>query len=923
MTQYDFRTIEQRWQRYWEKEATFRTQKPQDRPKFYVLDMFPYPSGAGLHVGHLLGYVASDVVARHKRSKGYNVLHPMGFDAFGLPAEQYAIRTGQHPTVTTVQNTAYYQKQLKQMGLSFDWSRSVCTSDPAYYRWTQWIFLQLFHSWYDNHLQKARPIAELATHLAQQGNENLSAACDADTPTITAADWQHMSEYAQQSLLLKYRLAFLEVATVNWCPALGTVLANEEIKNGYSERGGHPVIRRKMKQWSLRITAYATRLLEDLEELDWPSSVKEMQRNWIGKSQGATIAFQSTTHEGVPRHLSVFTSRPETLFGVTYLALAPEHPLVTALTVPHQQKAVEHYVSKAQNRSERDRLANTEQVTGVFTGAYATHPFTHKPLPIWVADYVVAEYGTGAVMGVPAHDSRDHAFARQLSLPIVQVITGSDINKAAHEAKRGRLINSYFLNNLTAEEAIHKVIDKLVESGIGKLTTTLRLRNAIFSRQRYWGEPLPIYYKEGMPYPLPEEALPLELPVVNTYQPTPTGEPPLAHAPNWHMTSGEPLELNTMPSWAGSSWYFLRYMDPHNPTKLVSPERQRYWQAVDLYVGGAEHTTGHLLYARFWTKLLYDLGYVDIQEPFQKLVNQGMLQSTSYFVYRIKDTQQFVSHALRTQHDTITMRVPNDMVQNGVLNVAAFKQWQPELQEATFILEDGTYRCGHVIEKMSKSKHNVINPDTIIAQYGTDTLRLYILFLGPLQQSKPWDTQGIDGVSRFLNKLWKLVHTSSTVVPNTPPTTEARRVLHTTIKRVEEAIERCAFNTAVSAFMICVNKLTALSCNHSSVLKDLIVLLSPFAPHIAEECWRYLGNDTSVTHATWPRWEPSHLQEATFTYPITVNGKVRAKLSFANETPRKEIVQQVLAHASIQKWTQGKAPHKVIVVPQRIINVVV
>jgi leucyl-tRNA synthetase len=925
MKHYDFKTIEKKWQHYWTKHQTFRTQETQEQPKFYVLDMFPYPSGAGLHVGHPLGYIASDIVARYKRSQGYNVLHPMGFDAFGLPAEQYALQTGQHPAVTTTQNIQHYKEQLQRLGFSFDWTRSVCTSDPAYYRWTQWIFLQLFHSWYDTHLQKSRPIQDLVACLEKTGNRDIQAACDANTPTITAETWRQMSETEQQALLLKYRLAFLEETTVNWCPELGTVLANEEVKEGLSERGGHPVVRQKMRQWSLRITAYATRLLEDLLELDWPTSVKEMQRHWIGISQGATIAFQTTTPEGTTHTLHVFTSRPDTLFGVTFLALAPEHPSVQSLTVAQQQATVNHYVEQAKNQSERDRLASIKRTTGVFTGAYAKHPFTGQSLPIWVADYVVAGYGTGAVMGVPAHDSRDHAFAQYFNLPIVQVIAGGDVTKAAYEEKMGRLINAHFLNGLTVQEATEKVLAKLAESQVGKPTTTFRLRNAIFSRQRYWGEPFPIYYKDGMPYPLSEDVLPLKLPLIKAYQPTSTGQPPLGHADHWHTAAGDPLELSTMPGWAGSSWYFLRYMDPHNKEIFVSPTAQVYWHAVDLYIGGAEHATGHLLYARFWTKFLYDLGYINAKEPFRKLINQGMIQGQSKLVYRVKGTRQFVSYHLRDQYDTVPMHVAIDLAKDQVLDIEAFKKWRPELQDATFILEDGQCICGTEIEKMSKSKHNVINPDTIIAQYGADTLRLYTLFLGPLEQSKPWNVHGIDGVFRFLIKLWKLFHnpTGQVAITDAPPPAKALKILHTTIKKVQEAIERYTFNTAISAFMICVNELTVLLCSHRRVLQDLVVLLAPFAPHMAEELWQRLGHTTSVTYAPFPQWEAAHVQEASFGYPITVNGKVRTKLVFALDTPHEEIEKQVLAHAIIQKWTGGKSPKKIIIVPQRIVNVVV
>ncbi|MEL6358473.1 MAG: leucine--tRNA ligase [Bacteroidota bacterium] len=922
MADYDFKTIEATWQQYWARHATFRTQEDTTKPKYYVLDMFPYPSGAGLHVGHPLGYIASDVVARHKRSQGYNVLHPMGFDAFGLPAEQYALQTGQHPAKTTTENSARYREQLQRIGLSFDWERTVYTSDPAYYRWTQWIFLQLFQSWYDTVLQKARPVTALVTHLEQKGNKDLQAACDEDTPTITAETWQQMTEQEQQALLLKYRLAFLEATMVNWCPELGTVLANEEVKDGVSERGSHPVVRQKMQQWSLRMTAYADRLLADLEALDWPASVKEMQRNWIGKSTGASVSFLATSPKDISYALEVFTTRPDTIFGVTYLALAPEHPHVKALTTPEQQTVVAEYIEQAQKRSERERQADVKRVTGVFTGTYTKHPLTGEPLPIWVADYVLVGYGTGAVMGVPAHDRRDHAFARHFALPIIPVIRSKQEDEMPYEAKEGTLINSDFLDGLSVQEATERVLAQLEAQQLGRRKTTFRLRSAIFSRQRYWGEPFPIFYKDGIPYALPENELPLELPPVKAYHPTATGRPPLGHAENWQTAEGHPLELSTMPGWAGSSWYLLRYMDPHNKQALVSPEAEGYWKGVDLYIGGAEHATGHLLYARFWMKFLHDLGHVSTQEPFQKLINQGMIQGQSCFVYRIKGTQQFVSHGLRQQYDTVPMHVSVDLVKDSLLNTEAFRQWRPELQGATFILEDGQYRCGTEVEKMSKSKHNVVNPDTIIDQYGADTLRLYTLFLGPLEQSKPWDTHGIEGVSRFLHKLWRLFHPAEGLTTATPPAA-AMKILHQTIKKVDDAIARYALNTAVSAFMVCVNELTALPCRHRAVLQDLVVLLAPFAPYIAEALWQHLGHDTSVAQATWPTLDTRYLQEATFEYPITVNGKVRTRLSFALETPNKEIERQVLADETVQKWMQNKPLKKIIIVPQRIVNVVV
>ena len=922
MAHYDFKTIERTWQQYWAEHETFRTEQDPTRSKYYVLDMFPYPSGTGLHVGHPLGYVASDVVARYKRNQGYNVLHCIGFDAFGLPAEHYAIQTGQHPAQTTADNIARYRVQLQRLGLSFDWDRTVCTSDPAYFHWTQWVFLQLFDSWYDTALQKARPITALVAYLEGEGNVHLQAACDEDTPTTTAEAWQQMTDKEQQALLLKYRLAFLEDSFVNWCPELGTVLANEEVKDGVSERGGYPVMRKKMQQWSLRITAYAERLLAGLKTVDWPTSTKETQRNWIGKSTGATITFQVTPPQGAALALAAFTTRPDTIFGVTYLALAPEHPQLSAVTTPTQRAAVTAYIEQAQKLSERERLADVDRVTGVFTGTYTPHPLTGHPLPIWVADYVVAGYGTGAVMGVPAHDRRDYAFAQHFDLPIVSVVTGSTKPAAAYEAKEGTLMNSDFLDGLTVQKATEKVLQHLETHRLGQRKTTFRLRNAIFSRQRYWGEPLPIYYKDGIPYALPETALPLELPPVKSYHPTATGQPPLGNAESWQTAAGYPLELTTMPGWAGSSAYFLRYMDPHNPQALVSSQAQAYWQNADLYVGGGEHATGHLLYARFWMMFLYDLGHVTVQEPFPKMINQGIIQGQSCFVYRIKGTQQFVSRGLRKQYDFVTMHVSIDLVKDGVLDTEAFRQWRPELQQATFILEDGQYRCGTEIEKMSKSKHNAVNPDTIIDQYGSDTLRLYILFLGPLEQSKPWDTNGIEGVFRFFKKLWKLFHPTAGLTTDAP-SAAALKVLHRTIKKVQDAIERYALNTAVSAFMICVNELTALSCRNRAVLQDLVVLLAPFAPHVAEALWQHLGHAPSVAYAPWPLWDAQYLREDTFEYPITVNGKVRTRLTFARDTSAQAIEQQVLAHPRIQPWLQTKPPKRVVVVPGRIVNIVV
>ncbi|MEM7383183.1 MAG: leucine--tRNA ligase [Bacteroidota bacterium] len=925
MINYDFQAIEQKWQQYWATHHTFRTAVDVDRPKYYVLDMFPYPSGEGLHVGHPLGYIASDIVARYKRSKGYNVLHPMGFDAFGLPAEQYAMQTGQHPAVITAKNIRRYQEQLQRLGLGYDWGREILTSDPAYYRWTQWIFLQLFESWYDTSLQKAQPIERLVAIFQQAGNGSVEAACDEDIPIFTARAWQQMTEQQQQLLLLKYRLAFLADTTVNWCPALGTVLANEEVKDGFAERGGYPVIRKQMQQWCLRITAYADRLADDLERLSWPTSTKEMQRNWIGRSVGTALTFEAQTQQGQAYPIQVFTTRPDTIFGVTYLALSPGHPLVNALTTPSQHAAVEAYVTQALRRAANDRLDTAKQVTGVFTGTHAIHPFTGKRLPIWVADYVVAGYGPGAVMGVPAHDSRDHAFAKHFELPIIQVIAGADTTQAAYEAAEGTLINADFLDGLSVQEATTRAMQRLEETQIGTRKTLYRLRDAIFSRQRYWGEPFPIYYKDGIPYALPAAQLPLELPTVKACKPTTTGQPALGNAANWQTQAGHPLELSTMPGWAGSSWYFFRYMDPHNATCFVGDKAQAYWQSVDLYIGGAEHTTGHLLYARFWTKFLYDLGYVRVQEPFQQLINQGMIQGKSSFVYRIKGTNQFVSYHLRHDYDTIPMHVAIDLVEDDVLDVAAFRQWRPELATASFVLEDGQYICGSEVEKMSKSKYNVVSPDTVIAKYGADTLRLYTMFLGPIDQTKPWDTHGIEGVFRFITKVWRLFHEQSGIftITEQSPSLAARKAVHKAIKKVEEAIRRYTFNTAVSTLMVCANELTALSCNSKGVLQDFVRLLAPFAPHLAEELWQLLGHTQSVAQAPFPKYDAQYLQEDTIAYPIAVNGKVRATITFELGVPQETIEKRVLTHTTIQKWLQGQPPQRVIIVPQKMVNVVV
>ncbi len=928
MAEYNFRDIEKRWQQYWEQNAVFKAEVDPNRPKYYVLDMFPYPSGAGLHVGHPLGYIASDIVARYKRIKGFNVLHPMGFDAFGLPAEQYAIQTGQHPAITTENNIQRYKNQFRNIGFSYDWSKEVRTSEPSYYKWTQWIFGLLFKSWYNKTSDKAEPIETLVAQLELHGNSQVNAVCDEETPQVSAEAWKTMSEKEQQDLLLKYRLAFLADTTVNWCPELGTVLANEEVKDGVSERGGFPVIRKEMQQWSLRITAYAERLLTGLEGIDWTEAVKEMQRNWIGKSIGAELDFEVIPQEGAentPASIKVFTTRIDTIFGVSYMALAPEHEDIPALTTPEQKQKVEAYVETARNRSERERMSDVKTISGVFTGSYVKHPFTGEQVPVWIADYVLSGYGTGAVMAVPAHDSRDWAFARHFNLPILPVVDGGDIENEAHEAKEGTIINSGFLNGLQVKEAIKAAIDKVEQLGTGKAKVNYRIRDAIFSRQRYWGEPFPIYYKDGVAHLLDESQLPLVLPDVDAYKPTESGEPPLGRATDWKTPEGHSYELSTMPGWAGSSWYFFRYMDALNKDAFVGNEAEQYWQNVDLYIGGTEHATGHLLYARFWTKFLYDRGFVSQDEPFKKLINQGMIQGRSNFVYRVKGTNQFVSYHLKDQYDYTTLHVDVNIVDNDVLDTEAFRKWRPDYADAEFILENGKYICGFEIEKMSKSLGNVVNPDDIIEKFGADTLRLYEMFLGPLEQSKPWNTNGIDGVFKFLRKFWRLYHNESGEfqVSDEAPTAAELKVLHKTIKKVEEDIDRFAFNTSVSTFMICANELTALKCNKRAILSDLAILISPYAPHIAEELWQLLGNTSSISTANYPTFNEAYLVEDSFEYPVSINGKMRHKISFAADKPVQEIEAEVLADETVQKWMEGKSPKKVIIVPKKIVNIVI
>ena len=1082
--EYNFGEIEKRWQQYWIDNETYKVTEDPSKPKYYVLDMFPYPSGAGLHVGHPLGYIASDIFARYKRLQGFNVLHPMGYDAYGLPAEQYAIQTGQHPAVTTRKNIARYREQLDKIGFSFDWSREVQTCDPKYYKWTQWAFIQMFNHYFDTQLQTAKPIDRLIGHFAMRGSEGIHAACT-EKLHFSAEEWNAKSEKEQQEILMNYRIAYLGDTMVNWCAQLGTVLANDEVSEGLSIRGGYPVEQKKMRQWCLRVSAYAQRLLDDLENVDWSESLKETQRNWIGRSEGAVMRFhisdlspnpsprergeisshdqenykgffkpttdkeswkrladiakeyrsnqteseeflwqairakkigykirrqhvvngyiadfinlekgviievdggihlgkeqkekddfrtsvleecgfrvlrftndevlndlqsvidkirgfldsipskrENTTTSSSPlsrgeglgeRSFEVFTTRPDTIFGVTFMVLAPESELVETLTTQEQREAVNVYIDKTKKRTERERIAD-KSVSGVFSGSYAVHPFTGEQIPIWISDYVLAGYGTGAIMAVPGHDSRDYAFAKHFNLPIIPLIEGCDISEESFDAKEGIMINSGFLNGLEVKDAIKKAIDEVENRELGYRKVNFRLRDAIFSRQRYWGEPFPVYYKGGMPYTLAETELPLELPEVDKFLPTETGEPPLGRAQNWATAEGYPYELSTMPGFAGSSAYYLRYMDPHNEQALVSPEVSRYWRNVDLYIGGTEHATGHLIYSRFWNKFLFDLGVSSEQEPFKKLVNQGMIQGRSNFVYRIKNSNTFVSLNLKDGYDVMPIHVDVNIVSNDILDIDAFRNWNPEYKTAEFILEDGKYVCGWAVEKMSKSMFNVVNPDDIVEKYGADTLRLYEMFLGPLEQSKPWDTNGIDGVHRFLRKLWNLFYKDGRLsVSEGEPTKDELKSLHKLIKKVTQDIENFSFNTSVSAFMICVNELTQLKCNNKSILSDLLVVLAPFAPHIAEELWHAIGNETSVCDAEWKEHNEDYLKEDAFPYSISFNGKSRYILEFPADATQEEIEETVLAHPNSEKWMEGKSPKKVIVVPKKVVNVV-
>ena len=925
---YDFGKIETKWQKYWSDNKVYHVDIDYNKPKFYVLDMFPYPSGSGLHVGHPLGYIASDIYARYKRLQGFNVLHPMGYDAYGLPAEQYAIQTGTHPAITTEKNIKRYREQLDKIGFSFDWDREVRTNDPNYFKWTQWTFIQLFKSWFNKNSSKAEPIAELVAEFEKNGNAAINAATSQEE-VFTSGEWKAMSEEEQQEILMNYRLAYISETMVNWCPALGTVLANDEVKEGLSERGGHPVERKLMKQWLLRISAYAQRLLDGLEKLEWSDSIKEIQRNWIGRSEGASVIFNI---KGFEDTVEVFTTRPDTLWGATFMVMAPEHELIEKITTPEQKEKIENYVAWAKNRSERERMTEVKKVTGEFTGAYGINPLTGEEVPIWVADYVLSGYGTGAIMAVPAHDSRDFAFARHFNLPIIQVVskegeepTDPSTWEESYDSKDGISINSGFITGMKTKDAIAEVIKRIEEMGIGKGTINYRLRDAIFSRQRYWGEPFPIYYKNGIPYPLDESELPLKLPDVDKFLPTEDGEPPLARAKNWKTKEGYPLETNTMPGFAGSSGYYLRYMDPHNDKEYFSREAGEYWQDVDLYLGGDEHGTGHLIYSRFWNKFLFDLGLAVKDEPYKKLINQGKIQGRSSFVYRVQGTDNYVSFGLKNQYETQKLHVDIDLVDGDVLDIEAFKKWRPEYANAQFILEDGKYYCGHEVEKMSKSKYNVQNPDDLIERYGADTLRLYEMFLGPLEQDKPWDTKGIEGVYRFLKKLWRLFFDEDDkfIVTNEKASAAELKVLHKTIKKIQHDIEQFSFNTGVSAFMICTNELSDLNCHKKEILEPLSVLLSPYAPHIAEELWHALGNEGTVNDATFPKWEEKYLRENTFTYPVSFNGKTRFKLELPVDLSKDDIEKAALEAPEAQKWIEGKTIRKVIVVPKRIVNIVV
>ena len=942
--EYDFRAIEKKWQEKWAKEGTYRVKEDASKPKYYVLNMFPYPSGAGLHVGHPLGYIASDIYARYKRQCGFNVLNPMGYDAYGLPAEQYAIQTGQHPAITTEKNINRYREQLDKIGFSFDWDREVRTCEPGYYHWTQWAFQKMFGSFYCNKCQSAQPIEKLIEHFEKEGTENLDVA-QSEELEFTAAEWKAMDDKQKSDVLMNYRIAYLGETMVNWCAGLGTVLANDEVVEGVSVRGGFPVEQKKMRQWCLRVSAYAQRLLDGLDKIDWSDSIKETQRNWIGRSEGTEMQFHVKDSD---IEFTIFTTRADTIFGVTFMVLAPESELVAQLTTPAQKKEVDAYVAAVKKRTERERIAD-RRVTGVFSGSYAINPLTGEDVPVWISDYVLAGYGTGAIMAVPAHDSRDYAFAKHFGLEIRPLIEGCDVSEESFDAKEGVMMNSprpdqireggLNLNGLSVKEAIAATKKYVQENKLGKVKVNYRLRDAIFSRQRYWGEPFPVYYKNGIPTMVPEQCLPLELPEISEYKPTETGEPPLGHAKVWAFDEKNnkvvdkslidnktvfPLELNTMPGFAGSSAYYLRYMDPHNDKALVSKEADNYWKCVDLYLGGSEHATGHLIYSRFWNKFLKDLGVSEVEEPFSKLINQGMIQGRSNFVYRIKDTGKFVSFGLKDQYDTTPIHVDVNIVSADVLDVEAFKNWRPEYNNAEFILENGKYICGWAVEKMSKSMFNVVNPDDIIEKYGADTLRMYEMFLGPLEQSKPWDTNGIDGCHRFIRKMWALFfdREGNLAVSDEAATKDELKSIHKLIKKVTEDIENFSFNTSVAAFMICVNELSGLKCNKRSVLTDLAKVIAPFAPHTAEELWSSLGNTGSVCDAAWPKFNDEYLKEDSITYSISFNGKTRFTMDFPADATQQEIQDAVLANEKAQSYINGQTIRKVIVVPRKIVNIV-
>lgn len=926
--EYNHKSLEKKWQKFWADHETFKSSDTHDKPKYYVLDMFPYPSGAGLHVGHPLGYIASDIFSRYKRLKGFNVLHPMGYDSFGLPAEQYAIQTGQHPAITTEANISRYREQLDNIGFSFDWSREVRTSDPSYYKWSQWIFMQLFNSWYNNESNKAEVIDTLVSRFEVSGSEGINAVSDDDVLSFTAGEWLAFDEEKQQRELLKYRIAYLRESTVNWCAALGTVLANDEVINGFSERGGFPVEQKKMMQWSMRITAYADRMLQGLDLVDWPEPLVEMQRNWIGKSVGALVKFP------VPQldtNIEVFTTRVDTIFGVSFVVLAPEHELVSKLTTAEQQADISAYIDRTSKKSELDRMSDTKTVSGAFTGSYAKHPITGEDVAIWIADYVLASYGTGAVMAVPSGDQRDYLFAKHFNLPIIQISDSQQIEEEADPNKDGKYINSDFMNGTNYQDGVTAVIAKLEELKLGKAKINYRMRDAIFGRQRYWGEPVPVYFKNGLPYLIKEEELPLLLPEVDKYLPTETGEPPLGRAENWKYEDQYEYELSTMPGWAGSSWYWFRYMDPQNEEAFASKEAVDYWKSVDLYIGGSEHATGHLLYSRFWNKFLKDLGFHNEEEPFKKLINQGMIQGRSNFVYRLlsdegKATDTYVSYGLKDQYNTIPLHVDVNIVVNDVLNLEKFKASRPDYATAEFILEDGKYVCGTEVEKMSKSKFNVVNPDDIIDTYGADTLRLYEMFLGPLEQAKPWNTNGIEGVYKFLKKVWRLFHDAegNFNISSDQPTKAEYKALHKIIKKAEDDIERFSFNTSVSAFMICVNELTDLKCNKRAILEQLVIVLQPYAPHISEELWSLLGKENgSISYATYPTFIADYLVESEFAYPVSINGKMKMNLLLPLDLDAKAVEEIVLSNEDVQRFMDGKSLKKLIFVKGKIINIVV